>query len=183
MLFISPAITANLKTFCFGISACCSADYRATRCRPPLQGSPQRPRARHAGNRTLRDTRTPAAPETPLCWSKALAGPAPAAPGTLLCPARCRNAATLGLLAACAARDGDGTPCAVPPAANVLRGAALGAPRGQAPGTAALRAHPAPTEPRAEAPEQLLSQPRRLDPSLGRINAWQEKVLRALMGS
>lgn len=39
MLFISPAITANLKTFCFGISACCGVDYGAARCRLPPQSS------------------------------------------------------------------------------------------------------------------------------------------------
>lgn len=43
MLFISPAITTNLKTFCFGISACCSVDYRATRCRLPPQSSRSAP--------------------------------------------------------------------------------------------------------------------------------------------
>lgn len=199
MLFISPAITANLKTFCFGISACCGVDYRAPRCCPPPQHSPQRsrrrPRSRHAGKPNpsapshARDGETPATPRNdaqPPRWEQS---PRPA---SLLAGEGCRGAPHDAETRPSRAGwpraprgTGKGDPrvpprCPRPRAENALGGAVLGAATGT--GTPAPLPGPPhrlepPKAPRRRRSRQrklrsaLLSQPRWLIKALGRINA------------
>lgn len=196
MLFISPAITANLKTFRFGISACCGVDYRATRCHLPPQRSRRRPRSHHAGKPkpplppTLATERRPRCQETMLsCSDSSKALSRPPSRQSWGCHRVPRHAETRPSRACWLHAPhgmGKGDPraplrCPQPQAANALRGAVLGAPTGT--GTPALLL------PRAlhrlqlreatrrlrsrkrKLQSSLLSQPRWLIKSLGRIKA------------
>lgn len=140
MLFISPAITTNLKTFCFGISACCSVDYRATRCRLPPQSSRSAPGSgpapavqRHRVLRALpRWRRGDAGGAEGRCSGAARGAKRPPALAHRGCPVRCTK-----LRAPCrgsgTAQDGDESPehCSAPPACP--REPRFELPRGQTP--------------------------------------------------
>ena len=192
MLFILPAITANLKTFRSGISACCGVDYRATRCRLPPQCSPQCsrrwPRSRHArkpnpsASSRARDRETPAMPRNdaqPLCRERS---PRPASPparlGMPLRPARRPDPAAPGLLASCTAWDGERRPssaAALPTAPASARAAGSCAWSSHGDGHPALLPRALqrlePREAVRELPSTSLSQPGRLEKSPGRTNA------------